>query len=537
MKGKEEMNELNDVCVMSTSTPVFEEPDLRSVLRDAWVRWFPGIKEYQVSRVIDYQVDVMLPELANQWFAKPNEPMYLAWLDLRTKLGRITVNNRKEWVCSLMDKHPELSIVTVDFKGKEGRTTRCSFNHNYHRQIMDEITDLNKEFNPHSMSKIKNDTSLTQVRISIDPESLYGYVEATKEDLQSAYNSGKPERYIEVLVRNRTIAEYLISIAEADEDGAYLTEYYAQADSGRIYGKGFSLQRCPKMVRKAALGICYQYDFQASSYALMAGLAHSIDPDLKIPSVIGYVTDRSVIRKLIASDLGVSEDKIKEVFNSLGFGAGTHDNPHTSIRGSLTKEQYNKLMNHREFKHIDKEMTMIRDLVHKHYKGDFEFMGLQYCEVDPETSRKRNKNQKLAWMYQAMEANAISFLSQQIMASTVNSDRPDGIRPLLFCHDCVYYKSPLPVGDFDDAVYCLQKSNDVYKYLKIEETRVVPRSTHLQVKETDEYKQMMKEHLELMEMLNAKEPEVHPELKFYDDLISANGYFGDLGSEINTNKE
>jgi len=67
----------------------------------------------------------------------------------------------------------------------------------------------------------------------------------------------------------------------------------------------------------------------------MAGLAHEINPAIQLGAVLDYVKNRQIIRKRIAGQLGISEELVKEIFNSLGFGAELKNNQHNTIRGQL----------------------------------------------------------------------------------------------------------------------------------------------------------------------------------------------------------
>lgn len=101
---------------------------------------------------------------------------------------------------------------------------------------------------------------------------------------------------------------------------------------GRLYYKLINLQNCPKVVRNAALGDCWQYDIKTAVYAVMLDLVEGItvsegkDTFGKFTYTKEYIESKEAIRKRLARDtFGGDEDWqvaiIKEAFTAIGFGA------------------------------------------------------------------------------------------------------------------------------------------------------------------------------------------------------------------------
>jgi len=252
-------------------------------------------------------------------------------------------------------------------------------------------------------------------------------------------------------------------LTKHDGDVAYLDEYWETIDSGRIHGHGLSLQRIPKEVRHAALGPCYRYDLKAASYALLTSLALQFDPTLKVAALTEYIRHRSAIRKRIASDIGVSVEWMKGIFTSLGFGAELRDNPFSCIRKKLGPEKYQKLLCNAEFMGIKKQLDSVtKTIIDFMTEVDFDLHGMHYCTVNPKDGKKRNRNQKLAWLYQCMESHAMGLFLHAI---------PSDYKVKLMVHDCIYLDRPLTAHHVADIAYRLRQH---YALLSFEGDAIVP---------------------------------------------------------------
>jgi hypothetical protein len=126
------------------------------------------------------------------------------------------------------------------------------------------------------------------------------------------------------------------------------------------------------------------------------------------------------------------------VFTSLGFGAEVKDNPYNTIRSKLGKEKFNILVANQEFANIKHELDLVRSTILKsdQFSGDeFTLGDFTYKHVDSKTGLKRNKNQKMAWIFQAIERMALEIVIKKM---------PMNYTILLPVHDCLYVKQRLP---------------------------------------------------------------------------------------------
>lgn len=395
---------------------------------------YPTLKPYQARKSAARYVDVMLAEIADsiRRFGFADDQISLSLDKVSKKVGRMKVDGKDVKVCGAVNSDRENALVRVDFEGNEGKISRVSINPSYLAEIMLALAEL------HPLASDAADYGKPpNVHTPVDEKMLDSYIENTHQAMRDCQQApSNKEKYQQVLIRNLLCARHIKALLIEEDGHCLFPEYWEQSDSGRCYGHGTSLQRVSKEVRHAALGRCHMYDFKAASYALMMDLALGIDPTLKVGVLKEYVKRRSHIRKAIASDVGISEDKMKTIFTSVGFGAKMANNPFASIRKTLGETGYNRLMINDQFSRIVCAMIMVRETICGYFPDTFEFLGRYYTSVCPRTGNKRTKDQKLAWLYQAMEANAITRFGADAAEA--------GYPPLLFVHDCVYFRHKLP---------------------------------------------------------------------------------------------
>jgi hypothetical protein len=492
------------------------------------VSQYPDIAQGSIEKAVDKYISVMKLHIAESIFKfgyENNSQISLPMTSIRKQIGRMTVNGKQIWITDLMKRDPRTSIIQIDKRGYEGKVSLVSINPYYEKELMNEVFNVNAELNPNKLKEIRINANYD---IVVDPLALQEYISKTTNTYNSVLdNKNTSEAYKNKLVNNLLIAKQLLSQIESHNDVYFIREYWKQSDSGRVYGQGLSLQRVPKEVRNAALGVCHQYDFQASSFALMAGLAHQIDPSLKIETIKEYIKDRAVIRKRIAKALSISEDWTKDIFTSLGFGASTANNPFTSIRGKLGAEKYTLLMNNQEFRHIKEAIEQVRAIIADYFVSDnFEFMGMTYSNIDPNSDplrpKKRTINQKLAWIYQVMESTAIQEFTALVA---------DNQYPLLFAHDCVYFKNKIHTDKFATAMNELRKT---FPLLKIEHQEIIPiyNSSNPKIKQ---YERAMEEELAHKKLIAQKKLEANNGFvpNSGEQLDLHQGYFSDYIKELN----
>ncbi len=451
-------------------------------------------KRYLYERCVNKYLAAMLPAISKAISLShksndllPNQ-FYFCQSKIREEIG--TIGKQQHYIYQLMREHITTSLLVVIRKGfsKNGmsKLSAVAINPIYEELIMDELLNLRIDANIKLLDEIEQNSNYT---VNVDPASLASFINKTTDTLRA---STKGSAYADKLLRNLTAAKQLQSmIHAADEENPtpYLNELWIQADCGRIYGKGYSLQRMPKEVRHAALGVCHKYDFKACAFALMTGLAHEINPTLMASAILDYIKNRQVIRKRIAAELNISEELVKTIFTALGFGAELKNNQHNAIRGALAKaarqqhdatvrlerdiynnlgaDEFARLVANRTFKYIYDELQQINSTILAHYKTNELVIGdATYNEIDKHTGKRCTDKQKLAWIYQAHESQAM-----QMFAKLAKQDE------LLTAHDCIYFKQKLPASVCVDATYLLQQR---FPYLRFEHEAIYPIANDVQ---------------------------------------------------------
>lgn len=407
---------------------------------------------------------------------------------ISTKMKRILVNGVQTSIYNIMQGHESTSLLTEIRKGTKigisGRQSIVKLNALYEDLILIELSNLCIDADTDGdVKQLALQDNEFVLNIDVNPATLRDYVEMTKHTMAT---TDKGKHYKDTLLENLMAAQKLLTMVRAaDESNAttYIREVWRQVDSGRIFGLGNSLQRQKKEVREAALGVCHKYDFKACAFALMAGLAHSIDPTLKIGAVLDYVKNREKIRERVAAEVGIERKLVKTLFTALGFGAGLANNYQCAIRSTLQKDahiklnggkyledtelfvqlgdyEYKKLTANTTFCEIHSAFNKINSVIISYYKNNPMIVGCKpYNPLDKDGKEKSSKKM-LAYIYHALEFQAMSTLVGLVEQG-----------PLLTAHDCVYYKNKLSDDEYKTITWELQKQ---YKYLLFEYNPVYP---------------------------------------------------------------
>ena len=411
---------------------------------------YPTLKHFQVHDYVNRYVDSVMREIAFRFATITSEDIEAAEFSfavdrVNIEIGQASLDGKRLRVWKLMNLHTETSLVLVTYEGNSltNRVSKVTLNPRYKKEILTELFTNNFTL---TTANLKSTKEAPNFSIPIDMDALDSYIKNTEQILTTSKNGN----YKEKLIRNLLAARRIKLEAELQIDGTYLVhEYWTQIDSGRIHGHGISLQLVSKEVRHAALGRCSKIDFKASSYAILTSIALVINPQLKVEALKSYIKYRAPIRTRIAKKVGVSEEWIKTVFTSLGFGAEVKDNPFNTIRKKLGQEKFNILVANQEFASIKHELDVVRSTILKsdQFSGDeFSIGDYIYKHIDAKSGLKRTKNQKMAWIFQAVERMALEIVINKM---------PKNFTMLLAVHDCLYIKQSLPshvVLDLKDEI-------------------------------------------------------------------------------------
>jgi len=377
------------------------ETELKKILLAELKKTTPNLgSDLLFERCVNKYLAGMLPALSYAISVNNKDGRYkadefaLGQEKLRKELKRVGKKNEQKYVADIMKRSTSTSLIIELNKGYkhpngDSMLSKVTLNPVYKKMVMKALLNLKIKSKNEQITANKNEFI---IKVNVNPKTLESYIKRTIETINT---TKKGEAYKDKLFKYLMGAKQLqVLIHEPDDtnDTAYILEKWEQADSGRIYGHGLSLQRLNKYVRHAALGYCYKYDFKACAFAIMAGLAKALDNDIKVSSVIEYVRNREKIRKAIAKELDIDVDVIKTIFTALGFGAELKDNQKTAIRGELAKaarkkqdknirldneiynnlgaNEYTKLVFNKTFGYIYEELQVINNTILDYCKNN-----------------------------------------------------------------------------------------------------------------------------------------------------------------------
>jgi hypothetical protein len=438
---------------------------MRDELKKHLITKYPQIKPAQVEKYVNNYVDAVLRELERQFAAASSEDILAGEISfaeeaVAIKCRQATFDGTRMRVYAMMQMDTSTALVIVTHKGNshQHRVSKVTLNPKYKKEIFKALINEERELDDKYLDELDGKANYT---IPIDMDALLSYIRHTVAALQRSPS----HQYTAKLYRNLSAANQIKQRAVAQADGSYIVkEYWEVIDSGRAHGHGLSLQRVAKEVRHAALGRCVKIDFKASSYAVMTSIALAINPNLKVEAIKEYIKNRTAVRKRIAKQIGVSDERMKTIFTAMGFGADLKNNPFSSIRRTLGQTKYDLLVANSEFAHITQAHNAVRKTILKHdlFKGvDFLIGNYKYSALD-KAGTKRSPNQKLAWIYQACERMALDIVIEKM---------PSDYAELLPVHDCLYIKQALPSHVMLDLKYELQQ---IFPLLTFEQEIVIP---------------------------------------------------------------
>jgi len=476
--------------------------NLSNIISDEIKKIYPDIKPYLADRYANKYVSVVLPEIKQAILRPGNENEELSF-NSKFVYNDCGITNTRERLFSFLQKSPKTRLIDITFRGNIGKLSRVKLNPIYKEQIMFELLEMPTQ--ALTDRERKEIAQRTNKIIEIDTASLASFIEHTQQQTRIT----GPGKYYDALANNLLRARELYLEHQIHDGKTCLFEYWESADTGREYGHYNSLQRMNREVRHAALGVCHKYDFQAHSFAVMASIAKTIDPTIKIAQVEDYIRYRKNIRTRIAKEVGISEDAVKSVFTSLGFGARPINNPFNAIRRQVyTADAYERLINQTEFKFITEDLKTINATIDAYLPDqDFEWnLGLRY-QYQNANGRRKTVNQKLAWIYQNTEAYLTKKFIQLIESMT-------GLTPLMTVHDCVYYRQKLPTSAVIDCQIILREE---YEYIRIEHEDIWPIGTDQQFNQRFE-----QDNLEEQEHKN----------RVYQEELDACSYQSDIMAQV-----
>lgn len=111
-----------------------------------------------------------------------------------------------------------------------------------------------------------------------------------------------------------------LSITEPAGHGV-MAHRYVEAESGRLYAQGLSLQNAPRLVKSAALTGLWEYDFSNCHYTIFEQMCRRLG--FICGAIPEYLSAKSAVRREIAAKAGISIAQAKECLIAIIYGAST----------------------------------------------------------------------------------------------------------------------------------------------------------------------------------------------------------------------
>lgn len=198
--------------------------------------------------------------------------------------------------------------------------------------------------------------------------------------------------------------ERLLVLANTDVAGqGYLMHRYIESQSGRLYGKGLTLQTAPRIIRKAALHGLYEYDFENCHYAIFFQMSKRYEYECH--AIQHYIANKNKVREGIAGRVGITKDDAKTCLLALMYGAKTTEWYENAIPMLIGQGSAAELYKDPEFSGIAKDINKGRACI---IKGWPKRRTTMLNDMGKRIKTKDSPAKVLAHLIQGVEAKALS---------------------------------------------------------------------------------------------------------------------------------
>lgn len=125
-----------------------------------------------------------------------------------------------------------------------------------------------------------------------------------------------------------TIRRLLLSVASAIRLSTSLStrhgsmpHLYVEAESGRLYTRGLSLQNAPRIVKRAALYGHWDYDFSHCHFTIFAQMSER--NGYRTEAIHDYLSRKAELRQSIAQQASISVEQAKQSLIAVMYGTST----------------------------------------------------------------------------------------------------------------------------------------------------------------------------------------------------------------------
>lgn len=401
--------------------------------------WFmtgcSSVKEHVVKRLVDDYICACVDQLLTG-ATKTGVLFRIDFTNLGRSLRRKQVNKIPIDLLDIFDANPELRIFHVSKKGNvwHGLT---------------EVT-LNKNYSYMDLIKYRYDL-LKVDRNRFNFTHKFSYNEYIEVDY---WNLARYMGFYTLSPHNFHLCNYLLT--QAEFNGGRVPQCVTEHVFGRRYYRGPNLQNCPRDIRIAALGACWEYDLENAAitwllteYQAYRNNCKSTRRRFVAPiATLRLIRDKIGVRTELAEDIfgdcsADSIGKIKEAITAISFGARRRVDRGNALYQILDVHA-KRFIDHPWVKDFFEEQNTMRKTV----VDKFEKVNRALWKNDPELktalygANGRKPRSIASFLYQQEE--------KRLLESMIKFAGADNV--LLTVHDSIYVRNQLDLTAFNAAI-------------------------------------------------------------------------------------
>ena len=364
---------------------------------------------------------------------------HIEWDQLRRNFPKYgSTDNQKYWFDWLNEQFPMIIKYKQGFNwGKGGSKLSLAKSVFDVEQLINEVKNVSEQVikelnqNPHDLVAIT----------PVDVKSLQNYI-------QDCLHRTGTDRYLGTLKANATKAQLIIAALDKDNT---LHQQVERSQFGRLYYLGLNLQSAPKLIRRAALGDCHQYDVSSSVFVWKYDAIRAIDQKMgrrtQLRYTLDYIDYKTAHRKRLAkltfgNNYDSSVNIIKLALTAIGFGAKATSGGYVDSKGQWQQNSIADIIRDKEHRLRFLNDDFVQGFIKE--QGKINDILTEDCANVPDFVRKHhtingriNKNKLVSYLYQRAE-----FKLLKAMIACVEENNND-TNLLLLTHDGFYTRRPV----------------------------------------------------------------------------------------------
>ena len=434
-----------------------------------------GCSEKQATKLVEKYIKITREQLG-QYSGMDELPFHYLSLEKFKDPLKLMIKGQVIYARDVLQSYNErlFEVVTMG-NNLNQRLTKVKLNYSLEEIVL--AAGTAKEYTDLVYAPFEGISDELVDEIKLDMDSLAHYQQSAVSALETARAQNKPAEYIQTLERNLTEAQKISLIGLAN-DGV-MPHIRQESVFGRLYYRGPNLQTCPKIVRNAALGDCFEYDIENSALAWKLSQYKYIgrvedNSNLAAPATLLLLDHKAAVRRRLAIEVFNTDAEwaikiIKEAITALGFGARPSSTGYVS-RGRYqvpalntiikSQQKCDRFLNDSWVKEFIEEQKTMRDSIINNGRAQGQD---NHWKTIPDLCDKAGRimpNSVLAYLYQHAEREIIEFIKREFEPYEV----------LLLIHDCVYTRKRVGTETMVAVKQALQDFGAFFKISRVEHT-------------------------------------------------------------------